>query len=383
MTSPFVRLHGYKLRVQDRNGTGTSVPAVGTHVYLDAPGGTFQFNEYVVQHDGADAYTDPPLRIDERHAYWCVYGPDPLTPGTSFDRVAGFGYPLLARFQDDHGDPLLVLPGPYDLRVRAFNASTSLDSSVTSHFAGLTRLYADLHIDATAELVAMPAGWSTDMVEVLREDGSRATVPAGWSLIAFDAAEGESFGPKAIWHDGTGMSAALDTLPPQPNFGAAPFTTPAEASANLMLMIYVNDFVNMGSAAGIAWPKLMQLPQASVDQGRRFDLSSTAMFIIRRRGMGALNRVGHETGHCLLADGGLGRDWIGTISGGRRRVERLLGRLGLGTGREVYAMLDEQLHGAATGNLMDRHGGSSPPALTEVQVALMRAWFELGNRTYI
>ncbi|MEP7119596.1 MAG: hypothetical protein ABJE95_01755 [Byssovorax sp.] len=390
MTSPFVRLHGYKVRVQGRNGQAATAPPVGTHIYLDAPGGALDFNEYVVRHDGADAYTDPPLRLDPRHAYWCVYGPDPLTPGSTFGPVTGFGYPLLARFQPDHGDSLLILPGPYDLRVRGFNASYSTDHSLQSHLDGARDFYADLHVDLHAEILAMPAGWSTGTIEVRDSTTHQTrTAPMGWSLVAFDPGPSEQFGTHAIWRDeivdelGRPAPPTLATLPPQPNFGAAPYTTSADARTNLILAVYLNEFSGMGAAAGIAWPNLTLLPQATVAQGRRFGLSTTAMFFLRRDGHGATNRAAHEIGHCLLADAGLGRAWLGQVDGARARVQSLLGRLGLGDPRTVYASLEEHLHAATSGNLMDTHGGSSPPVLTEIEVALMRAWFEFGGRTFV
>jgi hypothetical protein len=390
MTSPFVRLHGYKVRIQGRNGQGATAPEVGTHIYLDAPGGALEFNEYVVRHDGTDAYTDPPLRIDSRHAYWSVYGPSALAPGSTFGPVAGFGYPLLARFQDDHGDPVLVLPGPYDLHVRGFNASRSSDHPLQSHLDGARDFYANLHIDVQTEILAMPAGWSPGTLDVRDATTHQvSTVLAGWSLAEFGVPPGEQFGPHAIWQDervdqyGMRMSLTEATLPAQPSFGVAPFTTAADAGKNLILAIFVNDFINMGSAGGIAWPNLTLLPQSTVAQGRRFGASTTAMFFLCRDGHHSSNRAAHEIGHCLLADAGLGRAWLGQVSGARARVQALLGRLGLGDPRTVYASLDERLHSAATGNLMDPHGGTSPPPLTEIEVALMRAWFEFGGRTFL
>lgn len=365
----------------------------GTHVWLDVPGGTFEWNHFTVT--GGRLVPDQgttPVPLDTRWRHWSIWSPTPLTvPNGGFQRVAGaFGaaagkacWPLPSRFERRSGASVLVLPNVLPMRLRTFDLSRGGSAAKAGDLSTARTFYEQLLV----ELVESAQPTPTDAALKLPWQVWR--VPASGSAPA-----------ETVLATDPGPNLQQSELSPQPDLGAAPWAPTADALKTITVM-WFRDFLNVGGgrANAQAFPVLRTVrtttnpdgatPALLVDAGKhphngqKFKLPPGPVVLMRdQRPLASTNSFAHELCHCLTHDPGLGRQVIEGV-GSKQAMLGVLAALGVegpppAGKRPGETLWDDlyvgPLHGGGATNLMSSSGGTE---LLPWQVAVIRAAREL------
>lgn len=357
-----LRLDRVEVHVARANASGSDPAPEGLHVWLDLPGGAFEFNHFVVHRGHLEPATTDGAgsgQLDPRWAYWSVWSAGALAVGTTFEPIAGFGYPLPARITGRR----LVLPNTRPLAIHAYNLTadaTDASGRMAAAHASARDYLVQLHIDATFTLHSLPAGTP---LPLFLDHG----------VGVYNLSEAPPLEP---------------LRPVNPDLGGAGFRPPGSL-ANTLACYWVEDFQNQGSAGGNSWP-LLPLNHATLTLGEVFRGPGCAYFFMRHHRLPNVtmtNPLVHEVVHCLQHDPGLGRRTL-EANGMDGPVKSFLGRLLLegpppagaaaaAPGERLYAELFLALHAPPTpDNLMGTSGGV---ALLPWQVAVIRASPQIGD----
>jgi len=313
-------------RVQLANASagGSTVAPQGLHVYLDVPPrGQFRFQHFVIEHRNGAALLVPAdgsggtARFDADYSYWCLWSTQALSGvGSTWGEVAGFGYPLLARWERQSGGRFqLVLPNTRDVQMRMYNMTGQSDAAVAAFHANAVDFYQKLHVRLvfsdpvfSAPPSTHSGPWTLDFTPDvhLSENGQRIT---------------PNFGDRQ-WSRGT--------------------------NANTVMGIWVRNVLHAGLTHGLAVPVLPIVSRRTLTAGFRFP--SCAIVFLEHNHAGAMK---HELGHVLQADCGWGRDGV-TAAGRQSRVMQYLSGLKLEErsvrprGSHVFNRLFRRLHAPST-----------------------------------
>ena len=374
----------------DKKGHG---PAdIGTHVWMDVPGGAkpseFKSQHFEVVKDSKDAAvrrlkpvssnTRATATIDHSETYWCLWSApgQALTVTDGFKKTQGFGWPLLAPHTSG-GD--LILPNTRSVIIREFNLSGGTTPDMASVRDLAKDFYTDLHIALQFDAQPTPTSdrRNKQIPSLFSDEGN----PRGLRDVrALNTKPGSAFAPVVL---------ALDEVP----------WVDRDKRKKTILLIWIKNFAEFdpkankwvdadarGFAANTSHIGIgMQYEYAIL--GNLSPFPSVVFIATASRGDNYI--LAHELGHALLAEPGWGRELIATptVENARKYTDRVTKvltdlRLGMPTD-EVIKLLPAKEHEKETRNLMfakgikDAKGVSPRDQLTFLQVALIRKAQEL------
>lgn len=394
-----LQLNLVNVRLARSDRAGHDPAPVGTHVWLDIPGGRggldFVFQEFVVGvdlNDPAKRRLNPVggsgvahARIDQSETYWCVWSPPGQTltvPNqkqmlqvdkqknveiiTPLNRIPGFGWPLLATL---NGQMELVLPNFRKLIVREFNLSGMPRSPFTDNTRqGAIEVYKDLHVNIDFQQQTPRAGQSN--LFLFGPDDHRRS----FKLADKDRSDLESL--------------PAETLPltesPYLDPNSDPIKHPNELKS--ILLVWVNDF-RLRMPAGFMSdlvPAVTCFKSLCSPANLRFALlggPNPCSVIFHSAIRTSAVSLAHELGHCLWSDPGRGKNFSRNFSGSDRslygaRLSIMLANLKLGLFLgDIFQLLEADEHSDRGDNLM--YSTATKAELTFLQVSIFRRAQEL------
>jgi hypothetical protein len=359
-------------RAKDPDGT-LEDPPDGLEVHLAQPGqGTLTWEKFTVKPGTPNKVLEPTsatptIKRGVKGPFWCVWSASSLSPGTSFDKVAGFGWPLLARFVKGS----LVLPNTREVTLLYFNLSGQkhdpnlATDPITADLNLAKKFYEDLHVRLVPTQGTVPAKMSGTLN--MNKDSSKS--PAKLEIVKAGTA-----------------TSGYSPITPIPDLGDSSWGLPSDL-AHTVIAYWVNEFTNtQAGVRGMAWP-LPQLTNNIITVGENWTHPNAAFIFLPlvMSGAATQNRVAHEIGHVLLYEPGLGTTVIENQFKAKSTVMAFLAKLGLEgptpgspAGSTAYGNLPVDMHkyAASTGNLMGPAGGAN---LADWQVAVLRASKQVGD----
>ena len=383
--TPQLQLGVVSVRLAKPAQPGHDQAPVGTRVWLDVPSSrkfdiakaslTPVFEEFEVVADPKDAKISrlkpagasagAAARIDTSETYWCLWSSGNALPvKNTFDRVAGFGWPIQALLNDKKE---LILPNNRIMFLHEISLAgidllgkTLPPQEFFDNRDRARKFYDELHIGLIFRLNS--------------KDASLPDVFAG-----LHPKTNERF-----LHNAADIKKNIEKIPRVTLPLNSPPLKPDKDPGKSLEVIWVKDFV--GDLADGQASFTTRLSPASLVSGLTVNPTdcSTIFIPIKPRADIALT---HEIGHCLLAEPGQGKKWLDSrtpftpqdLAVYRTRLEAMLNGLKLGLKvDDVIQMLDDNEHSSHVSNLMFFVGqSSSSDQLTFLQVAIMRRAQEL------
>lgn len=375
-----LKLDQVVVHVAKDKAAGSDPAPAGLHVYLDVPGGNFDFNHFVVddkQRLVPDQGTTP-VPLDTRWNHWALWAKKALTLPTSgafdlvdeaFDAPAGKKrWPLPSKFTTQAGKNVLVLPNKLGLKLRTFDLCLKVppDTAATESVA------------KRGDLDRAVAYYDQLLIDIIEDKQPRpdpATHKLPWLVWRID---GGGKRETVIAQD-FGQNVQQIELKPQPDFAKAPWAD----GQKTIICIWVREFLGAGLTNGQAWMMLRVFADGPVSQNEKFGLAAGPLVIMPEvRKAASTNSFPHELGHVLLHDPGLGRAII-EANKGKEKMKAFLAKLGVEGPAPQGMTPGELLYGSLFGppakdahapagsqNLMRADGGTT---LVPWQVAVIRA----------
>lgn len=353
---------------KDPDGT-LEDPPDGLNVILSVPtssANALAFEQFVVRPGATLKFLDavsppatPTVSATARAPLWCAYSASAITGGTTFGKVAGFGFPLLARFRGN----TLVLPNFREVTLRYYNLSgvahdpTLATDRITADLNAAKSFYNDLHI------------------RLISVQGTVPKANTGPQILTLDTTNGQ-----VIDIEKQGRIPYATPL----DLGDASWGLPSDLT-HVVLAYWVDELINVGLALGMAITKRHLAGGQMANIGQRFTAAGAASLFVQHKPspLAVSNALAHEIGHCLLHEPGAGRNTIEGVFNEKAQVIAFLTRLGFEgkpaaqpPGSRLYAKLPQKAHGMSGTNLMGPSGGST---LVDWQAAVFRASKQVGD----